>query len=81
MTIITKCKGKINSYKVDKGWGWISGDCNGAEVFFFFHVNKVISGFPAAGLDCVFTAGWNDKGPVATDVEVLPVGTAVPNEF
>jgi cold shock CspA family protein len=79
MTTITKCKGKINSYKPDKGWGWISCTHDTAEVFYFFHINKVISGFPAPGLEVNFTAGWNEKGPVATDVEVIPMG--VVNEF
>jgi cold shock CspA family protein len=61
--------GKITKYFEDKGYGFISND-NGES--YFFHISKVKNQDEIErGRTVEFTFGENEKGLVATDVEIV----------
>lgn len=65
--------GKINSYKADRSFGFITPDDGGPEVF--FHANDIKRGLgsmkPVVGATVKYKAESSDRGPRALVVQLL----------
>jgi len=61
--------GKITKYFEDKGYGFIANDLGES---YFFHISKVQNQDDIdRGRTVEFNAGENEKGLVATDVQIV----------
>ena len=71
---VPDASGKINSYKPDRSFGFITPDDGGQEVF--FHANDIMREAdavePAVGVAVEYKAEASERGPRAMVVRMLP---------
>jgi len=65
-----KTKGRIATFFQTRGFGFINTSIEGKLVSYFFHISACLNE-PQTDAEVLFTPAVGEKGPVATDVEVV----------
>jgi len=65
--------GRVNYWKVDRGYGFIHVVKNGLLFKYFLHASNIASGNPVKNALVYFIPSSNSKGPLATNAEIVDV--------